>query len=441
MQTTIPSYQTNTVSEYSKKSPFSAELMQHIRDSFYYVDHCPYAGKRIFFENAGGSLTLKSVVQKTTVISCIPDNEHRNNPASKELSRIVAKGKDDIKIFFGASDGIIFGGETGTECLFRLIRSATLAAPKGSSILSSSVEHPATYSATQYWANRMNIAWLEVPFQHDTGMVRPEDYESIVRPNTRVTTIIHTSPVTGMTMDIKAIAKVIRNIAPKCLIIVDGIQHAQHGYLDVPDYGIDAYVISLYKSFAKFNNGYAWVSDRMSSVPHEHLIGKSDHEWELGSRDPSALAAASEVSRYLCWLGSHFTDSVEKRPKLVAAGNAIKMHEECLVQHLLYGDESRKGLCDYQTIEIVGGKNNKAREGVVSFSVKGIDAKTIVSEFGDRNIRIHARSNDVFSGNILNPLNLESVSRISLAHYNTNEEVNYFLEQLEKILQYKCEPY
>jgi hypothetical protein len=64
MQTKIPSYQTNKVSEYSKKSPFSAEFMQHIRDSFYYVDHCPYAGKRIFFENAGGSLTLKSVVQK-----------------------------------------------------------------------------------------------------------------------------------------------------------------------------------------------------------------------------------------------------------------------------------------------------------------------------------------------------------------------------------------
>jgi cysteine desulfurase/selenocysteine lyase len=436
MQTTIASSQTNLVCEDKIKSPFSAELMEQIRDSFYYVDHCPYAGKRIFFENAGGSLTLKSVVQKTEVISCIPDNEHRNNPASKELSRIVAKGKDDLKIFFGASNGVIFGGETGTECLFRLIRSATLVAPEGSSILSSSVEHPATYSATQYWANKMNMKWLEVPFHHGTGMVRPKDYESIVRPDTRVATIIHTSPVTGMAMDIHAIAKVIRNIAPECFIIVDGIQHAPHGYLDTCDYGIDAYVISLYKSYSKFNNGYAWVSDRMSSVPHEQLIGKSENEWELGSRDPSALAAASEVSRYLCWLGSHFTDSIEKRPKLVAAGNAMKMHEQCLVHQLLYGNGSSKGLCDYKTIEIVGGENNSVREGVVSFSVKGVEAKTIVAEFGDRNIRIHARSNDVFSGNILNPLNLESVSRVSLAHYNSSEEVNYFLEQLEEILQY-----
>ena len=40
------------------------ELIKEIREKFCHVEECPYSGKRIFFENAGGSLTLKSVVTK-----------------------------------------------------------------------------------------------------------------------------------------------------------------------------------------------------------------------------------------------------------------------------------------------------------------------------------------------------------------------------------------
>ena len=38
---------------------FETSLMNQIRDRFCHVDTCPYQGPRIFFENAGGALTLK----------------------------------------------------------------------------------------------------------------------------------------------------------------------------------------------------------------------------------------------------------------------------------------------------------------------------------------------------------------------------------------------
>ena len=34
-------------------------LMEGVRDRFAHVDTCPFTGPRIFFENAGGALTLK----------------------------------------------------------------------------------------------------------------------------------------------------------------------------------------------------------------------------------------------------------------------------------------------------------------------------------------------------------------------------------------------
>ncbi len=138
------------------------ELLAQVRERFLHVDTCPYSGKRTYFENAGGSLTLKSVVTQGADIAAIPDNEHRDNPASHAISAIVAAGRNDLTTFFGTSpdNGVIFGGETGTECLFRLIRAAALSAEAGGSFVACSIEHPATYDATRQWAQRTTVIGL-----------------------------------------------------------------------------------------------------------------------------------------------------------------------------------------------------------------------------------------------------------------------------------------
>ena len=423
------------------ESPFTPSLIKQIRDRFWYVDHCPYAGKRIYFENAGGSLTLKSAVQQSELISRVPDNEHRSNPASIAMTEIVDKGKKDLATFFGfssgLSNGVIFGGETGTECLFRLIRSAALALPKGGSIISSPLEHPATYNATQIWAENTGRDWIEVPFDTQTGLVTAEDYSRYVKPDTRIATIIHTNPVTGMVMDVAAISRAIRDIAPDCMIIADGIQHAPHGALDVETYGVDAYVISMYKAYSKFNIGYAWISQRLSQIPHDKLLGKPIEAWELGSRDPSALAAASEVVAYLDWLGGQFTSEQDRHAKLKAAGQAMSAHERYLTHYLLHGDPKHRGLMKYESVKIIGDPSDTSHESVVSFSLDGYGAEEVVAELAERKIRTHARLSDVYSGNILRPLGLESVTRVSVGHYNTLDEVLYFLQQFEDLFSGK----
>lgn len=410
------------------------ELLSQVRGAFLHVDSCPYSGKRAFFENAGGSLTLKSVVERSAEVASIPDNEHRDNPASRAVSQIVSAGRNDLACFMGASNGVIFSGETGTECLFRLIRAAALTAENGGSIAASSVEHPATYDATAQWAHRTDREWIEVPFDIETGQVTAAHYANCVRPDTRIATILHTSPITGMSMDIVGIVQTIRAVAPECVIIVDGIQHAPHGALAIDNYDVDAYVVSPYKAFCRFNNGYAWVSDRLAVVDHERLLGKPADAWELGSRDPSAFAGFSAVVDYLVWLGGHFTEESSRRACLVAAGLAMQAHERALVHRLLHGGVDLPGLCGYPGLHLIGPADSPYREGVVSFAVEGFEAKDIVAELGTRGIRVHARSDDVFSGNILRPLGLKSVTRVSLTHYNSAEEIDLCLAALAEIL-------
>ncbi|GHC28209.1 aminotransferase class V-fold PLP-dependent enzyme [Aidingimonas halophila] len=410
------------------------DLLTQIRESFLHIDACPFTGKRVFFENAGGSLTLESVAEQSAKVAGIPDNEHRDNPASRAVSQIVSTGRNDLANFMGANSGVIFGGETGTECLFRVIRAAALSAKEGGSIVASSVEHPATYDATAQWARRTNREWIEVPFDVETGQVTAAHYANCVRPDTRIATILHSSPVTGMSMDIVEIVRTIRTVAPECIIVVDGIQHAPHGTLAVDDYDVDAYVISPYKAYCRFNNGYAWISDRLSMVKHDRLLGKPADAWELGSRDPSAMAGVSAMVDYLTWLGGHFTEETSRRDCLVAASRAMQAHERALVHRLLHSGAGLPGLCSYPGLHLIGSAESPNREGVVSFAVEGYEAKQVVAELGARGIRVHARSDDVFSGNILRPMGLKAVTRISLAHYNSAAEIDLCLEALAEIL-------
>jgi len=412
---------------------FNNDLLSKVRDRFHFVDHCPYQGERIFFENAGGALTLKTVVERSSELAAIPDNQGRDNPASKELVKIINQAKADTLTFFGTAKGNVFVGESGTELLFRLISTAALAVPTEGEVVCSTLEHPATVSAGDRWAKIARHNFIRVAHNPATGSVTADDYRPHITQNTRVATILHTSPVTGMAVDVAAIAKMIREISPDCYIIVDGIQHAAHGLLDIASYDIDGYVISPYKVFSRHGYGIAWLSERLANAPHNRLIGSAPDAWDLGTRDTASYATFSKVVEYFDWLGGHFTDSKDRREKLIAAGTAIHQHEKTLTDAMLFGIDGQEGLANMPEVGVIGGLDNPLREGLVSLTIKGKSAEEVVSDLRENGIRVHARKNDHFSGNILGPLNMDSCVRVSLCHYNSIQEVEKFLRVIKSI--------
>ena len=413
---------------------FNELLLSEVRQRFCHVDTCPYQGPRVFFENAGGSLTLKSVVETNTRLAGIPDNQGRDNPASHELVRIIDQSREDMRTFLGVREGPVFIGESGTELLFRLVRAALLGTPEGGNVVGSTLEHPATVTASKRWSKVAGKEYRAVIHNNQSATVEAEDYRAIVDADTRVATIIHTSPVTGMSVDLKSVVKVIREASPDCVIIVDGIQHAPHGDLDVDAYDVDAYTISAYKVFSRHNYGFAWVSPRLSSLPHDHLDGTAADFWELGTRDTSAFACFSEVVNYLDWLGSQFTDSNDRRERILAAGKSIHEQEAGLVEIMINGADGQKGLRDLPAVTVIGGHDNSQREGLVSLYVEAIPCAEVVSQLNAQGVRTHVRKNDYFSGNILEPLNRPTCVRVSMCHYNTRAEVLQFLRILESIV-------
>ena len=413
-------------------SEINPQLLSQIRGRFAHVDSCPFEGERVFFENAGGALTLNSVVETSAKFAAIPDNQGRDNPAAHALVALINKAKADMAVFFNAPEGQFFVGESGTELLFRLVRTACVATGAGR-VLGTTLEHPATRSAARHWCEVVGKDHVLVAHNDATGSVTAAEYAAEVTPDTRVATILHTSPVTGMGVDVAAIAAEIRKVAPECIIIVDGIQHAAHGRLDIASYDIDGYVVSPYKVFSRHGYGVAWVSDRLNALKHEHLIDAPGDPWEFGTRDTGAYVTFSDVVDYFDWLGGEVSDATDKRARIVAAGAAIHAYEKGLTDGMIHGVGNQTGLADMPSVTIIGGVDNPQREGLVSITVDGIAAPDVVTQLRERGIRTHTRKADHYSGNILDPLGMEAAVRVSMCHYNSDAEVAQFLQAMREI--------
>ena len=415
---------------------FDADLLAAIRGRFAHVESCPFQGERIFLENAGGALTLNAVVQTSARLAAIPDNLGRDNPGAQGLNEILLRGRADMRTFFGAAGGEVIVGESGTELLFRVLRVAALATGTGGQLLGSTLEHPASRSAAAFWAGHTGAHHRLIVHDNATGTIGVDDYLAQLEPSTRVATIIHTSPLTGMDVDIASIAAAIRARAPQCFIIVDGIQHAAHGAIELADTPIDAYVISPYKVFSRHGYGIAWLSDRLANCAHEKLIGSPATQWELGTRDVGAFATFSDVVDYLDWLGARQPDGAadDRATRLRVAGRAITAHETALVALLLEGQGALTGLAGLPGVTVIGGARKPERAGLVSFVAAGHEATDIVSALNARGIRTHVRKNDHYSGNVLEPLGLDACVRVSMCHYNSAAEIEALLAALGELL-------
>lgn len=407
-------------------------LLTEIRSRFAQIDQCPVQGPRVFFENAGGALTLNSVVETSARYAAIPDNQGRDNPGSHELVRVINKAKDDMRVFMNAPEGQFFVGESGTELTFRLIMNACLGAGPGV-VLGSTLEHPASRSACDRWARVAGQRHVLVAHDDATGTVTAEAYAAAVTPDTVVATIVHTSPVTGMGVDLEGIAAAIRAVAPEAYIIVDGIQHAAHGRIDLAAYGVDGYVISPYKMFSRHGYGLAWISDRLTKLPHNGLLNGPADNWEMGTRDTGSYATLTDVADYLDWLGAQVSDATDRRARFVAAGESIHAQEKALTDAMIHGTGNLPGLKDMEKVHIIGGIDNPAREGLVSLWVEGVASAEVVAQLNAQGIRTHVRKADHYSGNILDPLGLDSCVRVSMCHYNSLHEVAQFLAAMKTI--------
>src|SRR5699024_1066030 len=76
----------------------------------------------------------------------------------------------------------------------------------------------------------------------------------------------------------------------------------------------------------------------------EKFLAKDADWWELGTVRPAHYASFSAIINYISWIGTHYTDSEERREQLEYGMNAIKEHERALLYRLAEGTSAVPGL-------------------------------------------------------------------------------------------------
>lgn len=412
-------------------TPFSPTLLSDVRDRFCHVDGDPVLGKRIYLENAGGSLTLKSVVKTSSEIDALPDNAGRNNATSHHLGDLIADGRAAVATFLNARDGVIAARESATAMLFALLDAATQDAGTGN-VVCSNLDHPATFDGTAYFCARRNLERRVAGVDAATGVVPPDAVLEQVDDQTIALALIHASNVTGGLNDLASIVPAVREKAPQAIIIIDGTQFVQHGGADVAALGVDAYAFASYKVFSKVGGGFAYVGPRLATLPHPRLAGKSETEWDLGTRDAGNFACFRQVVNYLEWLGAEACPDAadDTRARIVAAMSVIGQHEQGLSERLL------DGLKEVAGTRVLGDPSaGSRRQAVFALTHEGRAAPEIVAGLVERGVVVHERMRDAFCRNILEALGAEDAVRVSLAHYNSPDEVDQFLDAYRNVVQ------
>ncbi len=415
---------------------FSNEELQEIRSKFKYVDRDFEGTKRLFFDNAGGSLRLIRAEEEFKRVDEFPDASEHSNKMAHYLKDIENRGKEDIKsVIFNAKDGVIYPGLTASQIMMEVIRIISDNA-KGTNYVTTILEHPSAFDAMTYYSNKHGCELRVAGVSAVTGGVDVETITSLIDSNTAILCCMAASNISGYIFDIEKIFKRAQEINPDIYIVCDTVQHAPHGVLDPEMLGIDAMNIAPYKFFGVRGLGIAYLSNRIASFEHNRILEKAADCWEVGSPSPAHYAAITEVVNYVTDLGSKIANGESSRRRLFELGmKRIADHERVLLNIMLEGTENVAGLRHMKGLTVkMDGQDLNARDIILGIEFDNMSCEQGVAELEKRNVVTFERSTTcIYSKRMVEAFHSNGVIRISPLHVNTPEEMEEFLKIAQEV--------
>ncbi|KAL2007513.1 hypothetical protein VTN00DRAFT_8951 [Thermoascus crustaceus] len=379
---------------------------------------------QVFLDNAGGSQVLDSIIDslhaylsRTNVQLGATYNVAKScNAAYDEAYRAAAK-------FINASPDEISVGVSTTQLLHNL--STALDFQPGDELILSKLNHEANISPWVRIAQRLG---LMVKWWSAVDNVNPvcdvEELKSLLSEKTRLVTCPHAPNITGTITRVKEIADVVHSF-PRALLCVDGVALAPHRQVDVKALDVDFYAFSWYKVYGP-HIAQLYASSRIHSQisPLGHYFkGTETLDLRLNLASTN-YELAQTIPRILEYFGSDVASAWEQ----------IATYEEKLQGILLQYLNSNERITVYGEPSA----SKERRVPVISFTVKGMKSQAVVEEV-ERRSQFGFRNGHMYSHRLVKEvLGLEDVDdgvvRVSMLHYNTEDEIKGLVKVLEEII-------
>ena len=396
------------------------------------------AGEQIYLDNAGGSQVLRRVADRihdyllTTSIQL--GASYRQ---SLLASQRVLDARAAVAELIGAAhdEEVVMGGST-TGLMFLFTRALAESIRPGDEIIVTNTDHEANIggwlrlqqagATVRVW--NVDLESLELPL---------DDLKSLLTPRTKWVAMTHASNVLGTINPIGEVARLVHAAGAK--LCVDGVAYAPHRLVDVQASGADIYVFSFYKVFGPHYAVLWGKRDLLLSLPtlNHHFIGPDVLPYKLqpGNVNFELSYGCAGIAEYLVATGSRLGGSGSNRQRMQWAFDAFAAHEDRLAERLLafLRSKSNVRIIGRSTVNDASGK--PARMPTVSFVVAGKASESIVRHTDQFNIGI--RFGDFYARRLIESLALQDgggVVRVSIAHYNSMDEIDALIKRLDEIL-------
>lgn len=421
-------------SSYPKGLAFSDALMREVRQRFLGIERDHHGRERLYFDNAGGSFRLKAAVERFAQVDAIPDNAERIHAAAVELQHIQARGSDDLRTILNARGGSVYASLTASGAMFDMVRAIAENVP-GTNMVTTVLEHPSAFDAMSLYAERLGRELRVAGSNPATGGVDVDEIVRLVDQGTCLLNVIYASNISGAKLDMEAIVRRARAINPELYILVDAVQHAPHGLIDLQKTPVDGINLAPYKFFGCRGSGFAWLSERAAVLPHHKLAAKKSDYWDLGSSAPWQFAVLTEIVDYVCWLGGHFTGAADRRALFAAGITHIELHERALLSVLLDGTAQVPGLRAMDGVNVFLDHDDLTRRDLIlGIGFDRIDCTQAVVEYAKRGVTVYERvATSLYSRRMLASFGLAGTVRVSPLHCNSVADMEQFLRITREI--------
>ncbi|GAB2693911.1 cysteine desulfurase/selenocysteine lyase [Microbacterium marinum] len=302
--------------------------------------------------------------------------------------------------------------------------SARFALTAGDEIVTTEIEHHANLIPWQELAARTGATLRHIPV-HDDGTLDLDAAAGIIGERTRIVAFTHVSNVLGIVNPVAEIVSLAQAVG--ALTVLDACQSAPHLPLDLPALGVDLAVFSGHKMLGPYGVGGLYGRSEILEALPPFLTGGSmittvtldeagylppPQRFEAGTQPIGpAIGLAAAVS-YLQDAGLE----------------SVHAHEVRLAERM------RAGLVEIPGIRLLGDAEGVERVGLWAFDVEGVHAHD-AGQFLDAQ-GIAVRVGHHCAAPLHRRFGMTASVRASLALYNTESDVDAFLDAVSGIRTY-----
>ena len=398
--------------------------LNKIRDDFPILKSRINNHQLVYFDNAATTQKPKKVINAINeYYSEYNANIHRGiHTLAEKATNEYEKTRKSISQFINSKSEkeIIF--TRGTTEGINLIASSFVKnfLKKEDEIIISEMEHHSNIVPWQMICEENGIV-LKTINVLENGEIDLDNFKELINDKTKFLSIVHTSNTLGTVNPIKQIIEICKK--NNITTMIDGAQASAHSKINVQDLNCDFFVLSAHKMYGPTGVGIVYGKEEILEKMPPYMGGgemikevnfqkttynELPYKFEAGTPNIGDVIGFNKALSFINDIGFDNISSYEKKLKDYASNLLNKI----------------------DGLKILGNSKNKI--GIFSFTLNKVHYYDLGLLLDSKGIAI--RTGHHCTQPLMDKFNLEGTARVSLAIYNTKEEIDYFVEKIKKLI-------